>query len=41
MLDKTFSTYNTIYESREDTWFHNIDQWVYSTTVTTVSIPYT
>ena len=20
-----------IYENREDTWFHNIDQWVYST----------
>jgi len=37
MLDKTFSPYKAIYENREDTWFHNIDQWVYSTAVTNVS----
>jgi hypothetical protein len=37
MLDKTFSPYKAIYENPEETWFHNIDQWVYSTGVTTLS----
>jgi hypothetical protein len=37
MLDKTFSPYKAIYESSENTWFHNLDQWVYSIAVTNVS----